>query len=99
MKAAILALVALSILLCFWFTAGLGLPWRSRYPTGAWLWAAMAWVAIALDVLLMLVVLRVRFSPWVAVGVLAAQDGVYAWRLAVLYTARRSEKMGDPGGH
>ena len=89
--------LALSMGLTLWFTIGLGKPWRTRHTTGAWLWASMAWFAIALDVLLLLVLLRIAFPPWIALLVLLGQDAVYAWRLRVLYQARRQDKEAQGG--
>ena len=87
-----IALMIGSILLNLWFLWDLGYPNRSVNPSGAWLWAGMGFVTLALDILLMLVLLRIPFSPLLAIAVLFAQDGVYTWRLVVLRQARRDDK-------
>ena len=91
-------LIVMSIVLTLWFILGLGKPWRATYPAGAWLWAAISWVTIALDALLVMVLARVAFPSWVAAIVLLAQDGVWIWRLQQLYQARRIDRK-DHHGH
>jgi hypothetical protein len=83
-------LVAASIGLSMWFVLSLGDPRRSENQTVAWLLAAWAWVTIAFEALLLLALFRVHVPPWVAVVVLAVQDGVFGWRLVLLYRARRT---------
>jgi len=90
-------LVAVSILVTLWFVLRLGNPTRTADPGGAWLWAALGWVTIALDTLLLLVLLHVRFPEWIAGAVLAAQDAVYVWRSVRLEKARRQDRE-DHGG-
>jgi len=86
------SLIVLSIAVTAWFIFRLGNPQRSADPSAAWLWALLGWVTIALDVLLLLVLLRVRYPAWVAAAVLTAQDIIYVWRSVRLEKARRADR-------
>lgn len=85
-------LVGVSIAVTMWFVLRLGNPARTADPAGAWLWAALGWVTVALDTLLLLVLLHVRFPEWIAGLVLAAQDAVYVWRSIRLEKARKVDR-------
>lgn len=87
------ALVGGSVLLTGWFVLLLGPPQRSVNPPMAWMLAAWAWVTIALESLLLLSLFRVAVSPWIAVVVLLAQDGIWVWRLVLLYRSRRGDRI------
>lgn len=73
------------------FLLGLGRPWRAPddLRTQAWLQAALVALPIGLEALLFMVALRVAPPFWAVVAVLLGQDGVYGWRLFVLYRAHR----------
>jgi hypothetical protein len=86
------ALVVLSIAVTTWFVLRLGNPQRSADPSAAWLWALLGWVTIALDVLLLLILLHIRYPAWVAAAVLTAQDIIYVWRSVRLEKARRADR-------
>jgi hypothetical protein len=92
MRGVLGSLIVLSIAVTAWFVFRLGNPQRSADPAAAWLWALLGWVTIALDVLLLLVLLRVRYPAWVAAAVLTAQDVIYVWRSVRLEKARRADK-------
>lgn len=91
MRIAIQALVAASILLTLWFVLQLGDPRRSQSPTVAWLLAAWGWITIAFEALLLAALLRIHVPSWLAVLVLFAQDGIFAWRLVLLHRSRRAD--------
>ncbi len=78
-----------SALLGLWFVAALGSPTHSAEPSMAWLQAGLALVAVMVDVMLLLALYHVRAPGWAYALVLLAQDVVFAWRLVVLYRARR----------
>lgn len=82
-------LVAASVLLTLWFVLTLGSPRRSENQPIAWLLAAWAWVTVAFETLLLLALFQVHVPGWLAALVLFAQDGVFAWRLALLWRSRR----------
>jgi hypothetical protein len=88
MRVAIEVLLAGSVALTAAFLILLGPPWLSAEPKVAWLLAAWGWVTLALELLILLVLLRVAVPSWLALIVLLAQDGVWVWRLAVLRRAR-----------
>lgn len=90
-------LVGASALLGVWFVGHLGLPWRSRLASMAWLQSVLAAAAVAFDVLLLLAILRVHVPQWVAVLVVLAQDAAFGWRLAWLYRARRQDTVSSKG--
>lgn len=85
------ALVAASVLLTLWFVLTLGSPRRSENPTIAWLLAAWAWVTVAFETLLLLALFQIHVPAWLAAVVLFAQDGVFAWRLALLWRSRHKD--------
>lgn len=87
------ALVAASILLTLWFVISLGDPRRSDSPTVAWLLAAWGWITVAFETLLLLALLRIHVPSWLAVLVLFAQDGIFAWRLVLLRKARQTDEV------
>lgn len=87
-------LVAASVGLSLWFVVALGPPQRSDSPLMAWLLSAWAWVTIAFEVLLLLALYRVRVPLWIAAAILAAQDGVFGWRLVLLYRTRKDQTRG-----
>ena len=84
--------VGTSLLLGLWFVIAFGPPWRSENPPMAWLQAGLALAAIAFDVVVLLALFRLIPIAWSGLLVLAAQDAVFAWRLAVLLRARRRER-------
>lgn len=88
-KQVITGLVGASFLLTVVFALWLGPPWRSENPTGAWLWAGLAWSTAVFDGLLFLSLLRISVPIWIAIAALLVQDVVYTWRLFLLYEARR----------
>jgi hypothetical protein len=90
-------LVAASAGLSLWFVFYLGAPWRSESPAVAWLLAAWAWTTAAFQALLLLALFRIDVPLWLVVLVLAAQDGVFVWRLVLLYRARRADLTVRPG--
>jgi hypothetical protein len=90
------ALVGASISLSLWFVVSLGDPRRTANPPVAWLLAAWGWITIAFELLLLLALLRIHVPPWLAVGVLAAQDTVFAWRLVLLRRSRTVDREGIP---
>jgi len=81
-------LVGLSLSLGLAFVLTFGNPSRSDNPPMAWLQAALAWVAVAFDALLFLALFHVVPPAWAILGVLLAQDAVFAWRLIVLFGRR-----------
>lgn len=85
-------LVAGSIGLTVWFLVDLGRPWRSEGPLIAWLLALWGGVTVAFETLLLLALLSVEVPAWIAALVLAAQDGVFAWRLILLRRARLADR-------
>ena len=82
-------LVAASIVLSLWFVVSLGDPRRSESPTVAWLLAAWAWATVVFESLLLLALLHVHVPAWLAAVVLLVQDGVFGWRIVLLYRSRR----------
>ena len=74
------------------FALRLGRPWRNREPVMAWLQAALAWVAVAWDVVWTALTLSIVVPIWVFAVVLAAQDAVFGWRWWVLETSRRHDR-------
>jgi hypothetical protein len=86
------ALLIYSILTGAWFAIELGRPWRSLNPPIAWLQASLAWSAIALDAILLLVLVRVRAPLWVYAVPLVMQAVTFTWRVIVLRRIRRAEK-------
>jgi hypothetical protein len=82
-------LVALSIALTVVFVAALGHP---RSPV-AWMLASWGWITVAFESLLLAVTFRVHVPMWSLALVLAAQDGLFGWRLALLWRARRLERL------
>lgn len=86
-------LVGASILLSLWFVISLGNPRRSENPAVAWLLAAWGWVTVAFETMLFVALFSVRVPVWLAAVVLAAQDGVFAWRILLLRRARRGDEV------
>ena len=84
-------LVGGSIGLSLAFLYSLGPPWRSESPTVTWLLAAWAWVSVAFEATLLLVLFRVAVPPWIFAVVLVAKDAVFAWRLALVRRPPRGE--------
>jgi hypothetical protein len=72
----------------------MGWPGRSLNPIGSWLWIAMGLVTLALDILLLMIMFRIPIPSLLAIAVLIAQDGVYAWRSIALRRARRADSEG-----
>jgi hypothetical protein len=79
-----------SVVLGLWFVLDLGPPWRSQLPGTAWLQASLAAVVLALDLVIVLLLLRVPVPWWLIAVLVAAQDAVFVWRLVKLHEARRS---------
>lgn len=90
-RATVAAAIVASMLLGVWFLYELGRPWRApvELRVQAWLQAALVATPVALDVLLLLVVLRIAPPLWLILAVLLGQDAVYGWRLLVLVRAHR----------
>jgi hypothetical protein len=86
------ALIGASALLGLWFVIELGRPWHSELPPMAWLQTTIASAAVAFDVVLLLALLRVPVPMFVFALIVAAQDGVFAWRLVRLHAARREDR-------
>lgn len=87
-RVTLIVIVGSSVLLGLSFVLALGRPWLSQSPQMAWLQAMLAGVALAFDVVFLLALLAVPVPVWTAALILAAQDGVFAWRLISLYAAR-----------
>jgi len=92
-RAVLQLLVGGSIGLTLWFVLSLGPPRNSQNPSVAWLLAAWAWVTIAFETLLLLALFSVMVPSWLAAGVIAAQDGIFAWRLVLLRKSRRADRL------
>lgn len=90
MRLLVQVLVGISILLSLRFIADVGNPRRSEIPTIAWLLAAWGWVSVAFETLIFVAMFDVDIPLWIAAVVLAAKDGVYTWRIAVVRRARRA---------
>ena len=86
-------LVAASVGLSLWFVLTLGAPWRNERPTVAWLLAAWAWSTAAFQALLLLALFRIAVPLLVVALVLFAQDGVFVWRLVLLWRTRRADAV------
>lgn len=89
MIALLAVLLSGSIVLGVTFAALFGKPWKHREPRGAWLLTVWTYVAVALDLLLLAVVLRIHIPLWLPVVVLSAQDAVVGFRLWLLLRERR----------
>ena len=83
-------LVAASIVLSLWFVISLGDPRQSENPTVAWLLAAWGWATVVFESLLLLALLHLHVPAWLFAVVLLVQDGVFGWRIVLLYRSRRS---------
>lgn len=92
MRVLFVALFLASALLASGFAVRLGPPWRSPEPAMAWLQGALAWVAVAWDVVWALVALAVHVPLLVFAVVLIGQDAVFGWRWWELERARRRHK-------
>jgi hypothetical protein len=86
-------LLIYSIILGGWFVVELGPPWRSLNPPIAWLQASLAWSAIVLDSILLLVLFRVHAPLWVYAVPLVMQGAAFTWRVIVLRRIRRADKV------
>lgn len=81
-----------SVALTVMFLAQLGAPWRSEETATSWLLSAWGVVTLALELLILLALLRVPFPMWVALVVVLAQDGVWVWRMLHVRRARREDE-------
>lgn len=86
------ALVACSAVCGLAFVAVLGPPWRSLSPGMVWLQSAVALVAAALDIVILLVILRVHVPVLVVALILISQDVVFVWRIVKLLQVRRDDR-------
>ena len=93
MRAFFAALLIYSILTGVWFAVELGPPWRSLNPPIAWLQASVAWSAIMLDAILLLVLFHIRAPLWVYAVPLVMQAVTFTWRVIVLRRIRRADKV------
>ena len=83
-------LVAASIVLSVWFVLSIGNPRNSDSPTMAWLLVAWGASTTAIEAMIFVALLNIDIPMWVAALILAAQDAVYAWRIALVHAARRA---------
>lgn len=89
-RGVVAAAIVVSMLLGLIFLYGLGRPWRApdELRVQAWLQSALVVSPVALELLLLLVVVRIPPPLWAVIGVLVCQDAVYTWRLLVLIRDR-----------
>jgi amino acid transporter len=83
-------LLGLSVVLNLAFVVLLGNPRKQPDRPIAWFLASTGWGAVALDATLLVSVLGAHVPPLVGVAVVAVQDGIFGWRLWLMYQSRRS---------
>ena len=89
-------LVFASIVLSVWFVLSIGNPRRSESPVMAWLLVAWGASTTAIETMIFVALLNIDIPMWVAALILAAQDAVYAWRIALVHAARRRASADTP---
>lgn len=88
----IIAMIALGVFLETLFFAMMWPPWRSEFPSMAWLLVSTSGALVLYDGMILLATLQIHVPPIPALLILLVKDVLLSWRVKIILRSRRPAK-------